>query len=165
MQSIRSGAPSASAISELKVLLDLVSDPAKVKAALKDLDEKLKEAGSVDKALGEKAEAIAKAESAHLGAIAKVNELTKLLEAKEAALKGKEAAINMHAAEVHAKEKALASQAADFEAYSKEKGAELITKLNAADAKFLAASTLEKKSELLVKEFEEKSKKLKAAMG
>lgn len=162
MQSIKSA--SSSGVSDLKELLDLVSKPDKLKAAIEQLEDKTKESNDAAKALREKEAFVLTKNSEAEEKLSLASELYEKASQKEKEAQAKESSANHKEADLHQREQALNSKAEDFKAYYEGAVAELLIKQGAAENQLKIAKRANEAAEELVKEYQAKVSKLQAAM-
>lgn len=164
MQTIRSGG-SQNAISELKSIMEIAADPEKVKAALQELELKIKEYQDAEKSNNDILEEANKA-LANLELKEKLfGEKNSSFLSAEKALQEKEARVNRFASELSSREQAFFKQERDFnsEVEAKVKRfSEIESQLSEKDEKANAALA---KGASLEKEYAEKLSKLKSITG
>lgn len=164
MQSIRSGA-SGSAVSDLKELLEMIAKPDKMKTALKEIESEIDRLEETSSKLVQKEQALAKAaaelnskQSVVADQIKAVTEMQKQVSEKEAGFSHREAAVAQG-------EQKLSEDKAAFEQSKASMLADLDAKSYVASQLAERSAELEKKSEALIKEYEEKLGKIKAAIN
>lgn len=157
--------PSQSSMADLRALLELISDPAKMKAALESLAKQAED-------LSERQQMLSVKEP-------EVEGLKKTLEEKEQYLKAWEAELELKAKEILAKAQASAKREKEIEAKEESQAQRfdevqksLDEALNvaasreaAARAKIEEASSIGAAAEMMRKEYEDKLGKLKAMVG
>lgn len=161
----KSGAHSGARISELKEIMELVSDPKKVRDALDDLAAKHKEVDGHIQTLSEKQAFLKEAEDAHDARSKDVEEASAALLKREKEFEDFQAKFHLMQKDVEAREKKLQHDKAEFESLMVEKEQAISEQEAAVSQKLEDAGVKLKQFEALKADYETKSKKLKEAMG
>lgn len=161
---MRSGGAS-NATSELKSLLELASDPKKLKQAIEDLEEKTDAANEAVKKLSEKQALFNQTEKAQAEKEQQLAELMQALDKKERELTALGHSLGHREAALPALEAALVKKQHEFEEDVVSKTSQINAKEKAADKRLSEALELKAQAESVLKEYEAKASKLKAAMG
>lgn len=158
------GAP-ASAIDELKNLLGLASDPARLQAAL---DQLKSQRSALDQSIQKNGELAAAAEAKIKAAEAKMVELQSkadAMAAREGSLAAKELAFDARSRELRAKEELLQNDRQAFDIMLAKSNKDIADKKASAEKELVVAAKASSDAMILKEEYETKLAKIKAAMG
>lgn len=164
MQSIRSGG-SADAIAELKNILEIISDPDKLKSVLNELDAEIAQAVKASAELSEKKSSLLKLEQDQAAKAKELSALEESLNDRQKSLSALASEVNSAKDSLSVRENWIAKKEADFAQMADKKRAEIEAKEHAVDNTFAEAVQIKAKAEEMLKAYEDKAAKLKAAMG
>lgn len=165
MQSFRSGGHSGSAVSDLKSLMEMASNPGQLKSALQQLDDRISKAESAEKAMRAEEMKFFKLKEEYDFKVKSLEALSKTSDEKSKALGAKEAALSGSTVTLAAREKELDKKSSGFEAMMAEKLAALKAKEHALEQKFKDAASAMTEALALKKKYSDKEAKLKEALG
>lgn len=164
MQSIKSGV-SVSYLSDLKSLLELISDPKKLSSLVDDIKSDLEELKKSEQASTKLLKDLSIKEGSLM-------DFQKELSNKELSIKDAMAAnsaalkqINTKESELSAKEKSFMDKVSEFNLFKEKETASLLEKQKLADEKYALASELEKTNFKLKSQLEDKLNQIRSLAG
>lgn len=161
----KSGAPSSSSLSDIKVLLEVVNNSDKLKAAMKALEDRADVAEAAEKEANKAKQELAALQKELIGKQEELSKAASSLEATAASVTSSAASLNDLKASLAQREKDFLRNVEAFAKYKDEETKTLMIKQSAADSKMASAEELSKKSKSLIADHEQKISKLKAAMN